>query len=240
MASNSFMGTSVNVGNSGCRSVIDEIMHFRTQVTRKDELRAVGGWKDPLNELLARGLGRIRKTLALVTSDPREAKGTEADSVSSSAGQADRQEIRETEAKDETVRLKDLFEVGHPISTDDIQMPAGHMTTLPYDFSGSNPDYPQMSDPKFENVFLSQFVTVLDMAIRDLSGLGCATYGNTIPASQSAMIHSRLEQAFAILQEKGGESNIPEIADGTDPETLIGKIGGGISDVNIQEPTPAP
>lgn len=240
MASNSFMGTSVNVGNTGCRSVIDEVMNFRTQVTRKDELRAPGGWKDPLNELLARGLGRIRRTLSLITSDPLEVSASDADSVTSSAGQAERQEIREEEARDENVKLKDLFEKGRPISTDDIQMPAGHMSTLPYDFSGKNPDYPQMSDPKFKNVFLSQFITVLDMAVKDLSNLACATYGNTIPAGQSAMVHSRLEQAYAILQEKGGENNLPEIADGTDPESLTGKVGPDVEGVTILTPTPEP
>ena len=67
MAQNSFAGTNLRVGNQGVRSVIDEAMSFRTQVTRTDEVRQVGGWGDPLNQILSEGLGRIRKTLALVT-----------------------------------------------------------------------------------------------------------------------------------------------------------------------------
>jgi len=238
--SNSFTGTNLNVGNSGIRSVIDEVMHFRTQVTRKDEIRAIGGWKDPLNELLAQGLGRIRKTLAIVTDDPRVAPATEEDSTSSSTGQAARQAEREAQAKDEDARLVDLYREGAPITTDDIQMPSGHKTTLPYDFSGKDINFPQISDAKFENVFLCQFVTVLDMAVKDLSNLASAEHGNTIPDDQSAMIHSRLNQAFTILQEKGGRLNNPIIADGTDPESLEGKVGPEITDVEIPEPVESP
>ncbi len=36
MAQNSFAGTNLRVGNQGVRSVIDEAMSFRTQVTRTD------------------------------------------------------------------------------------------------------------------------------------------------------------------------------------------------------------
>ena len=135
--SNSFMGTVTHVGNSGCRSVIDEIMNFRTQVTRKDEIRAEGGWNDPLNQLLSKCLGRIRRTLSLVTSDPVESEASDADAVESSSGQGKRQKKRQAEAADEDATLKELFEAGRPISADDTLLPAGHLTPLPYDFSFS-------------------------------------------------------------------------------------------------------
>lgn len=223
---NSFTGTNIRVGNTGCRSVIDEIMNFRTQVTRKGELRTISGWSDSLNQILAEGLGRIRSTLALVTDDPSDAAGSSEDATDSSAGQAARQAAREADAKDEAATLRDLFQAGHPITTDDVQMPANFSSGgLPYDFSGADRNHPQMSDPKFENVFLKQFVITLDDCVRDTSNLACSENGDVIPASQSAMVHARLNTAFTILQTKGGRANMPRIADGTDAETLAGKVG---------------
>ena len=226
---NSFKGTSRHVGNTGVRSVIDELMHFRTQVTRKDELKAVGGWTNTLNQLLAEGLGRVRTTLALVTHDPAPVDEDGDTAVESSLGQGARQAERERQAGDQTATLRELFAQGDPLSTDDIQMPASHEVALPYIFDGSHRDWPQMSDERFRNVFLKQFVTALDITVRDLSNLACASHGNHIPDDQSAMIHARLESAFAILQEKGGDANMPMIADGTDPEDPTGKVDGTIA-----------
>lgn len=226
---NSFKGTNLDVGNFGCRSVIDEIMAFRTQVTRKGELRKVGGWADALNQLLAEGLGEIRASLALVTDDPSDSSGTDGDATNSSVGQAARQKAREDDAKNEDAKLKDLFQQGHPLTTDDTQMPANiGASTLAYDFSGGNRNYPQMSDPKFENTFLKQFVVTLDAAVRDVSNLACSETGDVIPVDQSAMIHARLNTAFTILQTKGGRTNMPKIADGTDSEATAGKVGSEV------------
>ena len=238
MALNSFAGTRLTIGNSGVRSVISEVMQFRTQITRKDELRSVGGWSDALNNMLAEYLGSIRTTLALVTDDPRVPSGGPASSVSSSPDQAARQAEREAAAADESATLRGLFGDSRAVSTDDVQMPASATVALPYDFSGANSDIPQMSDPKFKNAFLIQFVTVLDMTVRDLSNLASATYGNVIPRDQSAMIHSRLEEAFAILEHKGVRRNAPKIADGTDPESLTGKVGTDVAPVVITDPAP--
>lgn len=233
---NSFYGTSLNVGNNGCRSVIDELMAFRTQVTRKGELRKVGGWGDSLNELLAEGLGRIRESLALVTDDPSKADSTDDDSTDSSQGQAARQKANDDAAKDESLTLRELFQQGHPLTTDDVQMPANiGASDLSYNFSGSDRNYPQMSDPKFENVFLQQFVITCDAAVRDLSNLACAETGDVIPVGQSSMIHARLTTAFTILQTKGGRSNMPNIADGTDSEATAGKVGADVAQVEAAD-----
>lgn len=233
---NSFTGTNKRVGNQGIRSVIDEIMSFRTQITRTDEIRQVGGWGDPLNEYLAKGLGRIRKTLSLVTYDQPEYPDTGASSTDSSAGQAERQAAREAAAKDEDAKLRDIFGSSHPLSVDDTQMPASHQSELPYDFTGKDPNFPQLSDIKYQNVFLKQFVAVLDMAVRDSSTLACAEYGYTIPPNESVIIHSHLETAFTICQTKGGSENRPHIINGTDPESLEGKVGPDVAPVEIVQP----
>lgn len=238
MANNSFAGTRRQIGNTGVFSVVSEILSYRTQITRTDEIRSVGGWSDPLNELLANYLGSTRRTLATVTDRPRAASGGAEDATDSSPGQALRQAEREQLAADRDKKLRELFGVAEPINTDDIQMPATATLELPYDFSGANPNLPQMSDPKYQNVFLIQFVTVMDMTVRDLTNLACSTYGNTIPPDQSAMIHSRLNQAFTILQTKGGRQNMVQIPNGTDPESLAGKVGVEVAPVVIIEPAP--
>jgi len=237
-AQNSFAGTRKMIANSGIRSIISEIIQYRIQVTRTDEIRSVGGWSDALNHLLAEYLQAIRNTMAICTDDPADAPATEKDEVESSAGQGQRQDDRETAAADETLRLREIFPASNPVSTDDVQMPATAAMTLPYDFSGRSQNLPQMSDEKFQNAFLIQFVTVLDMMVRDASNLSCATYGNTIPRSQSAILHSRLEEAYAILAHKGGRANMPMIPNGTDPESLTGKVGTEVADVEISDPAP--
>lgn len=238
MAQNSFAGTNLRVGNQGVRSVIDEAMSFRTQVTRTDEVRQVGGWGDPLNQILSEGLGRIRKTLALVTYQQRQSQDTGQSGTDSSAGQREREAAREGQAVDEDLKLRELFGESRPLSVDDTQMPASHQSQLPYDFSGANKNFPQLSDQKFQNIFLRQFVSVLDMLVRDASTLACAEYGYTIPTRQSVMLHNHLETAFAILQHKGGAARAPHIVNGTDPESLLGKVGPSISDVVIADPIP--
>jgi len=230
MPQNSFMGTSLNVGNKGVRSVIDVIMHFRTQVTRTDEIKSIGGWSDPLNMILADGLQRMREHLARVTDDP-DARV---------ALQKERQQLKEAEAKDESVKLEELYQMTNPFTTDDVQLPATNMSPLPYDFSGADKNYPQMSEPRFENVFLIQFVTELDYTVKDLSNLGCAEYGYVIPKDQSAMIHAHLETAFAILASQGGRSNMPRIINGTDADDLTGKVGPEAVPSAIEQPAPVP
>jgi hypothetical protein len=238
MAQNSFMGTNLLAGNSGVRSVIDEIMAFRTQVTRTDEIRSVGGWNDPLNEYLAKWLGRIRQTLALVTYQQQPAPSNGSSSVAASEGQAERQVIREQQAADENAKLRDLFTTSAPLAMDDIQMPATHQSSLPYDFSGAHPDFPQLHDAKFKNVFLKQFVLCLDYCVRDLSTLSCAESGSTIPTNESAVAHNWLQAAFTILETKGGAKNRPHIINGTDPESLTGKVGPAVVGPTISDPIP--
>jgi hypothetical protein len=238
MAQNSFMGTNLLAGNLGVRSVIDEIMATRTQITRTDEIRSVGGWNDPLNEYLAKQLGRIRTTLALVTYQQQPAPNSGASSVAASDGQAERQAIRETQAADENAKLRDLFIASAPLAMDDIQMPATHQSSLPYDFSGAAPDFPQLHDAKYRNVFLKQFILCLDYCVRDISTLSCAESGTTIPANESAVVHNWLQAAFTILQTKGGAKNRPEIINGTDPESLTGKVGPTVVSSTISDPIP--
>lgn len=229
MPQNSYMGTSLNVGNKGCRSMIDVIMHFRTQVTRTDEIKSLGGWSDPLNMILADGLQRMREHLARVTDDP-DARALL---------QKERQELKESEAKDETKKLEDLYNISNPFTSDDVQLPATNMSPLPYDFSGADKNYPQMSEPRFENVFLIQFVTELDYTVKDLSNLGCAEFGYVIPTDQSAMIHVHLETAFSILASQGGRANMPRIINGTDADDLTGKVGPDSVPATIEIPAPA-
>lgn len=237
---NTFAGTKTRVGNQGVRSVIDEIMHFRTQVTRHDEIRQAGGWNDPLNQLLAEGLGRVRQTLALVSYQQRNTQDNGESATDASAGQRELERVREQEAVDESATLRGLWgdPDAKPLAIDDVQMPAGLQSKLGYDFSGKDPRWPQLSDPKFENVFLRQFVTVLDMAVRDLSNLACAEYGDIIPTRQSVMIHNHLQRAFAILQTKGGKKNAPHIVNANDPEDLTGKVGLEVVPVQIENPAP--
>jgi len=234
---NSFEGVRIRISNSGVRSVVSEIMQYRTQVTRTDEIKSVGGWADALNHLLASYLQSVRDTLAICTDDPILRAASTRDQTTSSAGQGQVQADRETAAADETLLLRDIFPASSPISTDDIQMPATSMMALPYDFSGAHPNVPQMSDPKYQNAFLIQFVTVLDMMVRDATNLACATYGNTIPKDQSAILHSRLEEAYAILEHKGGRLNMPKIPNGTDPESLTGKVSAAVLPVQITDPS---
>lgn len=238
MPNNSFMGTNVAVGNSGARSVIDEIMHLRTQITRTDELRELGGWADPLNEAAARSLERIRQTLALCTRDQQAVALDGSSATEASDGQRERQESRETDAKNENLRLREFFPTNSFITADDQQMPPGHRTELPYVLDGSDPNYPQMSDPKFQNVFLKQFVAALDMTVRDCSNVASASYGDTLAPSDSVIVHARLEQAFAILQVKGGEGNQPIIWAPRNPESLTGRIGADIVPEVVTDPTP--
>ena len=224
-ASNSFEGTNIMVGNTGVRAVIDEIMGFRTQITYKSEIRAEGGWNDPLNQLLAEGLGRIRETLALVTHDQLPAAASAEDATSSSAGQGERQLALEAQAKDEDLRLVDLYNAGKPIAADNVQMPANRKVQLPYDFSGADPRYPQLHGIEYKNVFLKQFVSILDLTVHNASNVASSGYGDTLPENESTLIHARLNQAFTILQVKGGAIKRPNIADGTDPSSTLNKVG---------------
>lgn len=235
---NSFMGTNVAVGNSGARSVIDEIMHLRTQITRTDEIRTLGGWADPLNEGIARSLERIRQTLALVTRDQQPVSPDGSSAVESSDGQRERQDSREADARNENLRLREFFPQQNFITADDQQMPPGHRTELPYVLDGSDPNYPQMSDPKFQNVFLKQLVAALDMAVRDCSNVASASFGDTLSPADSVIVHARLEQAFTILQVKGGEANQPIIWAPKNPESLTGMIGPEIVPEVNADPTP--
>ena len=56
--------------------------------------------------------------------------------------------------------LRDNWEGSYPLSVDDIQMPASYQSELSYDFSGKDPNFPQLHAPKYQNVFLKQFVSV--------------------------------------------------------------------------------
>ena len=176
--------------------------------------------------------------MALVTYQQREAQDTDQSATDSSAGQRERELAREGQAVDENLKLRELYGRSMPLSVDDVQMPASYQSQLPYDFSGANPNHPQLSDPKFQNVFLRQFVSVIDMLVRDASTLACAEHGYTIPTRQSVMLHNHLETAYAILQHKGGAKQAPHIVNGTDPESLSGKVGPEIVPVSIEDPIP--
>lgn len=217
---NSFQGLRRNVGNTAVRSAVDECMALRQQLTLKAELKELGGWNDPLNRWLAKELFRIRTTITLMSQDPAPA-----------ADQDARQAAAEARSKDEGATLESIYNTQNPITADDIQMPARNQRPLPYDFSGNDPNYPQLVDTSiYKNTFLRQFVYELDSICVELTNLACQSAGETIPNQQSAMILAKLDTAFTILQTKGGAANRREIADGSTvaernaPDVVTGEI----------------
>lgn len=220
MQENSFKGLRTLVGNNGVRAVIDELMSLRLQLFLKAEMNMIGGWDDPLNAWLARHLGATRKTLALVSFDPRTA-----------ADQDTRQADAESQVKDESKKLVDLFNTVNPLTVDDIQMPARVPRELPYDFSGKDPNYPQLDPIKHKNTFLRQFSLELDSTCVVLSNLACQASGEYIPNDQAAMVEAKLMTMFTILQTKGGSLNRLPVPDGTTvPESLAGDVVSGTID----------
>jgi hypothetical protein len=238
MNNNSFAGTNLRVGNHGVRSIVGEMLDFRAQVTRTDWLRQLGGWDHGANQMFAEGLGHVRKTLAHVTYNERPAVDTGASATGASAGQRERELERQAEAIDENATLLELFRSGEPLSVDDVAMPASFQAVLPYDLTGANPDFPQMSDPKFKNNWLKQFIAVLDIFVRDATTLACAPSGSSIPQRQSVMLHNHLETAFAILQVKGGPNRAAHVVNGTDPESFTDKVGTEVKPVEIANGSP--
>lgn len=238
MNNNSFAGTNLRVGNHGIRSVMAEMLDFRTQVTRTDWIRQLGGWDHGANQNFAEGLGQVRRTLAHVTYNEAPAPDSGESATGASAGQRERELQREAEAINEDATLLELFNAGEPLAVDDVAMPASFQAILPFDLTGANPDYPQMSDPKFKNNWLKQFVAVLDIFVRDASTLACAPSGSSIPKRQSVMLHSHLQTAFAILQVKGGPKNATHVVNGTDPESFTDKVTTEVKDVVIPDGSP--
>ena len=238
MNNNSFAGTNLRVGNLGVRSIIGEMLDFRTQVTRTDWIRQLGGWDHGANQNFAEGLGNVRKTLAHVTYNQTPSVDNDESATDASSGQRERELARQAEAINEDARLVNLFRAGEPLAIDDVAMPASFQSVLPYDLSGENPDFPQMSDPKFKNNWLKQFVAVLDIFVRDASTLACAPSGASIPQRQSVMLHNHLQAAFAILQTKGGPNNAPHVVNGTDPESFTDKVGTEVKPVVIPDGSP--
>lgn len=108
---------------------------------------------DMTGSILSEGLGRIRKTLALVTYQQRQSQDTGQSGTDSSAGQREREAAREGQAVDEDLKLRELFGESRPLSVDDTQMPASHQSQLPYDFSGANKNFPQLSDRSNKTVY---------------------------------------------------------------------------------------
>lgn len=205
MANNTFAGLRLNVNNMGIRAVIAESIAFRQQLTRKAEFNDASGWDDPLNRWLCQELNRVKVSLGMLT--------TEKASADQDALQAE----REANAADENLDLLTIYNDGKPISMDDIQMPAASSVagTLPYTFDGSDPNIPQVVGKP--NVQLVNFCTLLDQMIVESTRLACQSSGKTIPQNESAILQQYLNAMFAICQEKGGQANRREIADGTGP-----------------------
>lgn len=200
---NSFAQTRKNVKNWGCRQVISDFMAWREQICLRGEWDSSGGWDDPLNQLFADEAGRIRKSLAIVTTDK-----SIADQITLNAK-------TDKDSADETQTLLERYTQGKPISEDDVVMPSaiGDENELPYDFSGGDPNVPQVQDRK--NKDLVSLTTMIDRAVKETSNLDCQGYGTTIPKTQSAMVLALLDTMFALLQQRGGEKNRRRIAQGT-------------------------
>jgi hypothetical protein len=234
---NSFLGTNENVGNTACRSLIADVMELRTQITRTNEIRAIGGWGDPLNNFIGERLDAIRETMALQVRDLRSAPNQGESSVASSDGQSEREDIVENEARDESMRLRESFDMNKPVTADDIQMPPGNQFRLPYDFTGLDPNFPQVHvDPEFQNVWLCNFIIAIDEVVVHTSTLACSSFGHTIPADQAGVILVGLESCFAILQTKGGETNRQKVIAPTDPRSLTGKVGPEVEHAVVSDP----
>ncbi len=200
---NSFAQTRKNVKNWGCRQVISDFMAWREQICLRGEWDSAGGWDDPLNQLFADEAGRIRKTIAIVTTEK-----SLADQIALNAK-------TDKDAADESQTLLERYTQGKPLSEDDVVMPSsiGDENELPYDFSGADPNIPQVQNRK--NKDLVSLVTMIDRAVKETSNLDCQGYGTTIPKSQSAMILALLDSIFVLLQQRGGEKNRRRIAQGT-------------------------
>jgi len=200
---NSFAQTRKNVKNWGCRQVISDFMAWREQICLRGEWDSSGGWDDPLNQLFADEAGRIRKSLAIVTNEK-----SIADQIALNAK-------NDKDAANETQTLLERYTNGEPISEDDVVMPSaiGDENELPYDFSGADPNIPQVQGRK--NKDLVSLTTMIDRAVKETSNLDCQGYGTVIPKTQSAMILALLDTMFAILQQRGGEKNRRRIAQGT-------------------------
>lgn len=200
---NSFTGLRRKVGNRACRALVNELMAYREQICLRGEWNQASGWDDAFNSWMAEELGRVRKSVAYVTTEK------------SSEDQDALNEQRSKEAADENQTLLDRYTNGNPITTDDILMPSNVDTNneLPFDFSGADPRIPQVHGRK--NQILVTYVGELDRTIAEITNLDCQATGTTIPATQSRMVVALLDSLYTILQSKGGEKNRRTIAQGT-------------------------
>ena len=205
MVENTFKGLRQYVGNTGVRSFVDRMMALRQQLALKPQFHQVDGWDDPLNHFLAEELAGCRKLLSIVTTNQRVA-----------ASQAERQAAAEADAKDKDQTLMERYQALNPLTVDDIEMPRRDQRALRYDFSGADKNFPQfVSDQRYVNPFLLQFSVELDSTIKEATCLPCQGACETIPQSQSAILHAKIDSLFTILQQFGGEAKRRKIADGT-------------------------
>ncbi|TWT63182.1 hypothetical protein [Rubinisphaera italica] len=218
---NSFTGLRKNVGNRACRALISELMAVREQVVLRAEMNEASGWDDPLNHWLAGELGRVRESAAVLTT------------AKSMVDQATLNAKRRAEASDETNSLLDRYNSGNPITADDILMPNAVDTPneLPFDFSGADPNIPQVYDRK--NAAMVAFVHELDRTVTEITKLDCQGSGHTIPDTQAAIVIAYLDSMYTLLQIKGGQQNRREIAQGTrtTQATANDVVGPEIADV---------
>jgi len=210
MLQNSFAGLRQKVGNSACVALIMELLAIRMDIVLAGEWDDASGWGDPMNEHLAEELGRVRNTGALVTNHQSDGDGTD-----ELADQKALREKRAREAGDENQKLLERYNDGNALTADDIQMPAIVSASgwLPFDFSGKDPEIPQMHGKK--NVALLAFCNMIDSTCTMVSNLTCQGSGQTLPVNDAARVIAMLDSLMAILVSKGGTKKRRDIANGS-------------------------
>jgi len=203
---NSFYGLRKHVRNDGVKAVVAEAMAFRAQLVLKKQYKEASGWDNPFNYWLVDELSRMRRSLGIVSTEQIDA-----------TDQGARNDKARADAVNEDQTLAERYVGTNPVNTDDVLMPStlGACDELPYDFSGADPNIPQLAGKGHKNIALLLFTSALDRFITELTNLDCQGQGTTIPKQQAAMMLTLIDRMYMICQEKGGQSKRREIADGT-------------------------
>ena len=200
MPRNTFEGMNKKFPNRGIHVLVTETLEWRIQMTTRPERKTSGGWDNAINEFMMQGLEDASATVERITYSPTSTS----------------KEELEQRAADTSRTLKADYD-GKSINSDNTVMPPAPDDEVAYDLSGAHPNFPQPTSDEFPNAFFRAFVKGLDGFIVDATRLTSRNLPATISKFESVILRNRLNELYAICQEKGGEEKRKDIPTGTLP-----------------------
>src|SRR5690606_30393886 len=187
---NSFSGLVLSFANTSIHFAVDEVMKFRAQLTRRTEFQSMSGWGDDLNKYMKDELEKIYHTLTRITINPSDKT----------------QEELEGEVSNTETTLAGRFN-SKSVRADDVIGPAPLPRTLEYDFTGNDPNYPQVTLQEFPNEVARNFIRLLDRYVVELTRLDSNRQYAMITKYDSLKLASGfLDPLWTICMVKGGEA----------------------------------